>query len=37
MGVSEGSGIKKMLLGSLADDVAENCQRPMLLVHRPRL
>ena len=37
MAVSEGSGIKKMLLGSLADDVASNCQRPMLMVHRPRL
>jgi nucleotide-binding universal stress UspA family protein len=36
MAVSEGFGIKKMLLGSLADDVAENCQRPMLMVHRPR-
>ena len=36
MGVSEGYGIKKMLLGSLADDVAENSQRPMLMVHRPR-
>ena len=37
MGVSEGFGIKKMLLGSLADDVASNCQRPMLIVHRPHL
>jgi Kef-type K+ transport system membrane component KefB/nucleotide-binding universal stress UspA family protein len=37
MAVSEGSGIKKMLLGSLADDVASDCQRPMLIVHRPRL
>ena len=37
MAVSEGFGIKKMLLGSLADDVADNCQRPMLMVHRPRL
>ena len=37
MAVSEGGGIKKMLLGSLADDVASNCQRPMLMVHRPRL
>ena len=37
MAVSEGAGIKKMLLGSLADDVAGNCQRPMLMVHRPRL
>ena len=37
MAVSEGSGIKKMLLGSLADDVASNCRRPMLMVHRPRL
>ena len=37
MAVSEGFGIKKMLLGSLADDVADNCQRPMLIVHRPRL
>ena len=37
MAVSEGSGIKKMLLGSLADEVASNCQRPMLMVHRPRL
>ena len=37
MAVSEGSGLKKMLLGSLADDVASNCQRPMLMVHRPRL
>ncbi|KPJ99966.1 MAG: hypothetical protein AMJ60_03140 [Desulfobacterales bacterium SG8_35] len=36
MGVAEGSGIKKMLLGSLAEDVAGNCQRPLLLVHRPR-
>ncbi len=36
MAVSEGSGLKKMLLGSLADDVASNCQRPMLVVHRPR-
>ena len=36
MAVSEGSGIKKMLLGSLADDVASNCQRPMLMVHHPR-
>jgi nucleotide-binding universal stress UspA family protein len=37
MAVSEGAGLKKMLLGSLADDVASNCQRPMLMVHRPRL
>ena len=37
MAVSEGTGLKKMLLGSLADDVASNCQRPMLIVHRPRL
>ena len=37
MAVSEGFGIKKMLMGSLADDVAENCQRPMLMVHRPSL
>ena len=37
MAVSEGSGFKKMLLGSLAEDVAGNCQRPLLLVHRPRL
>jgi nucleotide-binding universal stress UspA family protein len=37
MAVSEGAGLKKMLLGSLADDVAGNCQRPMLMVHRPRL
>jgi len=37
MAVSEGYGIKKMLLGSLADDVADICQRPMLMVHRPRL
>ncbi len=36
MAVSEGFGIKKMLLGSLADDVASNCQRPMLMVHRSR-
>jgi Kef-type K+ transport system membrane component KefB/nucleotide-binding universal stress UspA family protein len=36
MAVSEGAGIKKILLGSLADDVASNCQRPMLMVHRPR-
>ena len=36
MAVSEGSGIKKMLLGSLADDVASTCQRPMLMVHHPR-
>jgi len=36
MAVSEGFGIKKMLLGSLADDVAGNCQRPMLMVHSPR-
>jgi len=36
MAVSEGFGIKKMLLGSLADDVAGNCRRPMLVVHRPR-
>ncbi len=35
MAVSEGFGIKKMLLGSLADDVVDSCQRPMLLVHRP--
>ena len=34
MAVSEGAGFKKMLLGSLADDVASNCQRPMLMVHR---
>jgi Kef-type K+ transport system membrane component KefB/nucleotide-binding universal stress UspA family protein len=37
MAVSEGAGIKKMLLGSLADDVASSCQRPMLMIHRPRL
>jgi Kef-type K+ transport system membrane component KefB/nucleotide-binding universal stress UspA family protein len=37
MAVSEGHGIKKMLLGSLADDVADSCRRPMLMVHRPRL
>ena len=37
MAVSEGAGLKKMLLGSLADDVASNCQRPILMVHRPRL
>ena len=36
MAVTEGSGLKKMLLGSLADDVASNCQRPMLIVHRSR-
>jgi len=36
MAVYEGSGIRKMLLGSLADDVAGNCQRPMLMVHSPR-
>jgi Kef-type K+ transport system membrane component KefB/nucleotide-binding universal stress UspA family protein len=36
MAVSEGTGIKKMLLGSLADDVASNCQRPMLMVHHSR-
>jgi Kef-type K+ transport system membrane component KefB len=36
MAVPEGFGIKKMLLGSLADDVAGNCQRPMVMVHRPR-
>ena len=36
MSVTEGSGIKKMLLGSLADDVASNCQRPMLMVHHPK-
>ena len=34
MAVSEGAGLKKMLMGSLADDVASNCQRPMLMVHR---
>jgi len=33
MAVSEGFGLKKMLMGSLADDVAASCQRPMLLVH----
>jgi nucleotide-binding universal stress UspA family protein len=37
MAVPEGFGIKKMLLGSLADDVASNCQRPMLIVHHPRV
>ena len=37
MAVSGGSGIKKLLTGSLADDVASTCQRPMLIVHRPRL
>jgi len=37
MAVSEGTGFKKMLLGSLADDVASNCQRPMLMVHRHRV
>jgi nucleotide-binding universal stress UspA family protein len=37
MAASEGFGIKKMLLGSLADDVADNCQRPMLLVYCPRV
>lgn len=36
MAVSEGFGLKKMLLGSLADDVASNCQRPMLMVHHPK-
>ena len=36
MAVFQGSGIKKLLLGSLADDVAGSCQRPMLIVHRPR-
>lgn len=36
MAVYEGSGIRKMLLGSLADDVAGSSQRPMLMVHRPR-
>jgi nucleotide-binding universal stress UspA family protein len=36
MAVSEGYGLKKMLLGSLADDVASNCQRPMLMVHHPK-
>jgi nucleotide-binding universal stress UspA family protein len=36
MAVSQGSGIKKLLIGSLADDVASTCQRPMLIVHRPR-
>ena len=35
MAVPEGAGFKKMLLGSLVDDVASNCQRPMLIVHRP--
>ncbi len=34
---SESFGIKKILLGSLADDVASNCQRPILIVHPPRL
>jgi hypothetical protein len=37
MAVSEGAGLKKMLLGSLADDVAGNCPRLMLMVHRPHL
>ncbi|MFC1844784.1 cation:proton antiporter [Thermodesulfobacteriota bacterium] len=37
MAVSRGSGIRKLLMGSLADDVASSCQRPMLIVHRPRL
>jgi len=37
MAVSQGSGIKKLLMGSLADDVASTCRRPMLIVHRPRL
>ncbi|MBW2467388.1 MAG: cation:proton antiporter [Deltaproteobacteria bacterium] len=37
MAVSQGTGIKKLLIGSLADDVAGSCQRPMLIVHRPRL
>jgi len=36
MAAAEGFGIKKMLLGSLADDVADNCQRPMLLVYYPQ-
>jgi nucleotide-binding universal stress UspA family protein len=36
MAVLEGAGIKKMFLGSLADDVAGVCQRPMLMVHRSR-
>jgi Kef-type K+ transport system membrane component KefB/nucleotide-binding universal stress UspA family protein len=36
MAVSRGTGIKKLLMGSLADDVASSCQRPMLIVHRPR-
>ena len=37
MAVNKGAGIKKLLMGSLADDVAASCQRPMLIVHRPRL
>lgn len=36
MAVYQGSGLKKLLTGSLADDVAASCQRPMLIVHRPR-
>jgi len=36
MAVSRGSGIKKLLMGSLADDVASSNQKPMLIVHRPR-
>ena len=36
MAVHQGSGIRKLLLGSLADDVADSSQRPMLIVHRPR-
>jgi Kef-type K+ transport system membrane component KefB/nucleotide-binding universal stress UspA family protein len=37
MALPEGGGLKKMLLGSLADDVASNCERPMLMIRRPRL
>jgi Kef-type K+ transport system membrane component KefB/nucleotide-binding universal stress UspA family protein len=37
MAVSEGFGLKKMLFGSLADDVASQCQRPMLMIHRAKM
>ncbi len=36
MAVTESGGFRKMLLGSLADDVAVSCQRPMLMVYRSR-
>ena len=33
MAASHDRGLKKLFFGSVAEDVVQNCQRPMMIVH----